>query len=118
MPRAVKALRVRDPSVLPAIGSYGGSVRAVLLDAFSRDRHGGTGRTVDWDIALRARGLGIPVILSGGLNPVNIEAAVSKTRPFAVDVNSGVEQGPGKKDPLLLAELMKRIRETDGGMRN
>jgi phosphoribosylanthranilate isomerase len=118
MPRAVKALRVRDPSVLTAIGSYGESVRAVLLDAFSDDRRGGTGRTFDWEIALRAKGLGIPLILSGGLNPANIEAAVSKTRPFAVDVNSGVEQGPGKKDPLLLAELMKRIRETDGGIRN
>ena len=118
MPRAVKAFRVRDPSVLTAIGSYGGSVRAVLLDAFSDDRRGGTGRTFDWEIALRAKGLGIPLILSGGLNPANIEAAVSKTRPFAVDVNSGVEQGPGKKDPLLLAELMKRIRETDGGIRN
>jgi len=110
MPRSIKAFRVKDRSVLTMIRAYRGSVRAMLLDAFSDDRHGGTGRTFDWEVAVRARGFQLPLILSGGLNPLNIEEAVSKTRPFAVDVNSGVEQWPGKKDPMLLRKFIKKIQ--------
>lgn len=113
MPRIIKAFRVRDRSVLPSIRTYQGSVRVVLLDAFSNERHGGTGRAFDWNIALMARGFRIPLMLSGGLNPSNIKDAISKVKPFAVDVNSGIEQWPGKKDPVLMKKLMKRIRDLD-----
>jgi phosphoribosylanthranilate isomerase len=115
MPRSVKAFRVRDRSVLSAIRSYQGSVRAILLDAFSHDQQGGTGKPFDWDIALTAKGLHIPVILSGGLKPSNIRDAILKVNPFAVDVNSGIEQWPGKKDPRLMAAVMTAIRNSGEG---
>ena len=115
MPRTVKAFRVRDGSVLSLMRQYQGRIRAMLLDAFSPERAGGTGQTFDWAIAVTAKGLHIPVILSGGLNPSNIRDAVKKVRPFAVDVNSGIEERPGKKDPVLMEKLMKRIRDVDKG---
>ncbi len=110
MPRAIKAFRIRDGSMLPSIRHYQGKIRAMLLDAFCHERAGGTGQTFDWDIAVTAKGLRIPVILSGGLNPSNIGDAISKVKPFAVDVNSGIEERPGKKDPLLMKELMAKIK--------
>ena len=115
MPRAVKAFRVRDGSVLSLMRQYQGRIRAMLLDAFSPERAGGTGQTFDWAIAVTAKGLHIPLMLSGGLNPSNIRDAVKKVRPFAVDVNSGIEKRPGKKDPVLMEKLMKRIREVEKG---
>jgi len=113
MPCAIKAFRVREGSVLPLIRPYKGSIRAVLLDTFSHERHGGTGQIFDWDIAVTAKGMHIPVILSGGLNPSNIRDAIWRVGPFAVDVNSGIEKRPGKKDPDLMAELMERIKALD-----
>ena len=115
MPRAIKAFRVRDGSVLPLIRPYKGSIRAVLLDTFSHERHGGTGQTFDWDIAVTAKEMRIPVILSGGLNPFNIRDAIWKASPFAVDVNSGIEKRPGKKDPDLMTEFMGRIKALGRG---
>lgn len=114
MPRVIKAFRVRDRSVLPSIRHYQGSVRVVLLDAFSNERHGGTGQTFGWNIALMARGFRIPLMLSGGLNPSNIKDAISKVKPFAVDVNSGIEERPGKKDPLLMKAFMTEIKKSEG----
>jgi len=113
MPRAIKAFRVRDGSVLPLIRPYKGSIRAVLLDTFSDARHGGTGQIFDWDIAVTAKEMRIPLILSGGLNPSNIREAIWKVSPFAVDVNSGIEKRPGKKDLDLMAEFMERIKALD-----
>ena len=86
----------------------------MLLDAFSSERHGGTGESFDWDIALTASGLGIPLILSGGLNPANIRDAISAVGPFAVDVSSGIEERPGKKDPLLMEAFMTEIKSSEG----
>lgn len=92
--RVIKAFRVRDAASLERINGY--RCAAVLLDAWSPDRPGGTGRCFDWEIAAKLRPA-LPVILSGGLNPENVREAVDKTRPYAVDVSSGVETG-GKKD--------------------
>jgi len=114
MPRAIKAFRVRDGSVLPSIRPYQGRIRAVLLDAFSHERHGGTGKTFGWDIAVMAKGFRIPVILSGGLNPSNIVDAILTVNPFAVDVNSGIEERPGKKDPVLMEVFMTEIKNFEG----
>ena len=57
--------------------------------------------------------IGMPIVLSGGLNPSNIRKAISTVRPYAVDVNSGIEERPGKKSPLLMKELMETIERTD-----
>jgi phosphoribosylanthranilate isomerase len=115
MPLTIKAFRVKDPSSLSTIASYRGRVRAMLLDTFMEGKAGGTGKTFDWDLAVRAKALAIPIILSGGLDPSNIERAISIVRPYAVDVNSGVEEYPGKKSPVLMKELMARIRRMEHG---
>ena len=94
-PRVIKSFRVKDESILNLIPAYKAS--AYLLDSYHATLKGGTGKTFDWGIAGQATRYG-PVILSGGLTPANVYQAVTKVRPYAVDVSSGVESQPGKKD--------------------
>lgn len=108
--RAIKAFRLKDESSLEPMKLYHGKVRAILLDTYSDKKWGGTGKTFDWALAVKAKALGMPLILSGGLNPDNIQDAIRAVRPHAVDVNSGVEQGPGKKDHNLMGRLMENVR--------
>lgn len=111
MPLSVKAFQVQDESCLSRMKAYRGQVRGILLDAYERGRKGGTGKTFDWGLAIRASELGMPVVLSGGLGPFNVRKAVADVRPYAVDVNSGVEASPGKKDPFLLRRFMEEVRK-------
>jgi phosphoribosylanthranilate isomerase len=111
MPQSIKAFQLKDESSLDIITPYCGKTRAFLFDTYSKDKRGGTGKTFDWDLAIRGKELGVPVILSGGLNHANIEKAVSTVKPYAVDVNSGIEESPGKKDPVLMKELIKTIQK-------
>ena len=81
----------------------------VLLDAHDPLRHGGTGQLIDWTVAAtiaRRR----PVILSGGLTPETVDAAVRAVRPYAIDVSSGVESSPGRKDPTKLRAFFAALR--------
>lgn len=110
MPRTIKAFSVGHENDIKTIESYQGCVRAILLDTFQKGKAGGTGRTFDWSLALSAKAKGLPLILAGGLGPENIYEAISRVRPYAVDVNSGIEQRPGEKDPILLKQLMEIIR--------
>jgi phosphoribosylanthranilate isomerase len=89
----------------------------MLLDTYVKDQAGGTGMTFDWGLAKEAKAFGIPVILSGGLRPSNIEHAVQIVDPYAVDVNSGVEDQPGRKSYALMKELMVRLGSWDAGTR-
>ena len=102
-----KAFRISDRFDPQALDAY--SAEAYLLDTFSPDSYGGTGRTFDWNIARRLN-TDRKIILSGGLNPENIARAVEHIRPYGVDVNSGVEQQPGKKNAELLRRLFVNIR--------
>ena len=106
MPHTIKALRIRDQSCLETSRVYYGNVRALLLDTYSKDKAGGTGKTFDWSLAVKIKELGIPIILSGGLGPSNINLAFQTVRPYAVDVNSGIEDYPGKKNPILMKAVM------------
>jgi len=115
MPHTIKAFRFRDGSVLQSIRPYHGKIRAMLFDSYDEKIRGGTGKTCNWDLTVRGKDSGIPIILSGGLTPSNIEKAISSVKPFAVDVNSGVEKRPGKKDHLLMKELMEKIRKANHG---
>ncbi len=108
-PRCMKAVRVGSAAAFHGIGSYQGKVRALLLDTYSGEKRGGTGNTFDWTLAGEAKKTGIPIVLAGGLDPYNIEEAVLAVRPFAVDINSGIEERPGKKSRFLMEELMERI---------
>ncbi len=109
MPYTIKALRIKDETSAQAGMAYYGKVRALLLDTYAEDKAGGTGKTFDWNLAVKIKKLQMPIILSGGLGPSNIREAIRKVEPYAVDVNSGVEERPGKKSPALMKELMNII---------
>ena len=93
---SMKALRVRDAESLEQLANY--QTDAFLLDAHSKSGLGGTGEKFNWDLAVEAQKFDKPIFLAGGLTPENVAEAVRKVRPFAVDVSSGVESAPGKKD--------------------
>jgi phosphoribosylanthranilate isomerase len=105
--RVIKALRVKAAASLEGVDRY--RVSALLLDAWSDKAYGGTGEQFDWQLARRLSG-NRPVILAGGLNPENIIDAVRQVKPYAVDVSSGVEARPGKKDQQKVKEFICRVR--------
>ncbi len=94
---SLKAFRIRDAASLAALPGY--QTDAWLLDAFSPAALGGTGEKFNWELASEAKKLGRPIFLAGGLTPENVAEAVRRVQPFAVDISSGVESSPGKKDP-------------------
>ncbi|MDO3379109.1 phosphoribosylanthranilate isomerase [Geoalkalibacter halelectricus] len=105
--RVIKALRVRDADSLNQAAAY--PVAALLLDAWVPGHYGGTGECFNWALAAeQARSR--PIILAGGLNPENVAAAVETVRPFAVDVSSGVESAPGRKDPRRVADFIRNAK--------
>ncbi len=105
--RIIKAFRVKDASSLDIIPDY--QVAACLLDAWSPSAHGGTGTTFNWEIAARAAASNC-IILAGGLTPENVAEAVATVKPYAVDVSSGVESAPGKKDAGLVNCFIRATR--------
>jgi len=109
---AIKALRVREARDVEAIPAYSAAA-AILLDAYVEGRPGGTGATFEWALAAEARRFGRPIILAGGLNAENVAAAIAQVRPFGVDVSSGVEARPGKKDHDLMARFVEAVRRVD-----
>lgn len=104
--KVIKSFQIKDGQGLPLLSSY--SVDAFLLDTYVDDLPGGTGKTFNWKIAKQANGYGT-VILSGGLNPENVAQAIKEAQPYAVDVASGIETEPGKKDPDKLKAFMEAI---------
>ncbi len=105
--KVIKAARVRSGADIQALASFHTDYH--LLDSFVAGRPGGTGETFAWEIA-RAHRQSVPVILSGGLNPDNVTEAIAAVRPFAVDVASGVEAGPGRKDPGKLEAFAAAVQ--------
>jgi phosphoribosylanthranilate isomerase len=87
-------------------------VAAILMDARDAGHYGGTGKKSDWRLAVKVKETH-PLILAGGLNRENITEAIRRVRPHAVDINSGIEISPGRKDPNKIREIMKIVRETD-----
>ncbi len=104
----IKAFRIRGPESLPALRAY--DTAAWLLDSSVAGQWGGTGTTFNWDLAAEAVGWGHPVILAGGLTPDNVAGAVRRVRPYAVDVSSGVETAPGRKDPARMRAFVAAVR--------
>ena len=105
---SVKALRVKDAESLAALENY--STDAFLLDAHSKSGLGGTGEKFNWDLAIEAQRFNKPIFLAGGLTPENVAAAVRQVRPFAVDVSSGVESAPGKKDAAKVRAFIQAAK--------
>jgi phosphoribosylanthranilate isomerase len=108
---ALKALRLKNRGTLLAIAEFKGqaNVRGLVIDAFSEQTYGGTGRTVDWSLAAAAAG-SAPILLAGGLTPANVSDAIQQVHPYGVDVSSGVEASPGKKDPAKLRAFIEAAR--------
>jgi phosphoribosylanthranilate isomerase len=104
--KVIKAFRVKGTRLPRGLTRF--VVDAILLDTFRSGVPGGTGQVFDWDVANRAKRYG-RIILAGGLNPANVRDAVQAVRPFAVDVSSGVEAFPGKKDPKLLEAFFHQV---------
>jgi phosphoribosylanthranilate isomerase len=104
----LKAIRVRDRESLAQMQPYQGLVRAFLLDTYTSGQHGGTGQSFDWTLAREAQAYG-PVVLAGGLRPDNVAAAIKAASPAAVDVASGVEATPGRKDPEKLRAFFQAL---------
>ncbi|HEU4684745.1 MAG TPA: phosphoribosylanthranilate isomerase [Nitrospira sp.] len=106
----VKAIRVKDRSSFLALAEFQGraGVRGFILDAYSPDLYGGTGRPTDWSLAAEAA-RSSTVILAGGLTPENVAKAIHAVRPYGVDVSSGVESAPGIKDPEKLRAFVRAV---------
>ncbi|HVK09001.1 MAG TPA: phosphoribosylanthranilate isomerase [Gemmataceae bacterium] len=118
----VAAFRVRDRQSLSDIDSYLAACRAaghlpaaVLADAYVEGQEGGTGQTAPWDLLAGYRP-GVPLILAGGLTPENVGEAIRVVRPAGVDVASGVESAPGKKDPDKVRRFVAAVRGAAAGL--
>ena len=108
---SMKALRLKDRGSLLALAEYQGrgGVRGFVLDTFSELTYGGTGQVTDWalaaDVAKSTR-----ILLAGGLTPDNVAEAIHTVRPYGVDVSSGVESAPGKKDHAKIRAFLEAVR--------
>jgi len=108
--RIIKAFRVKDSSTLDLLARY--TVSGYLLDAWSPVAHGGTGQTFNWEIAAEASKRGHRIVLAGGLTPDNVAESIRQTCPYGVDVSSGVEAGPGRKDAGKVRLFIEQARLT------
>lgn len=110
--RIIKALHVNDDTKINYILRYAEISDAILLDTKFGDLAGGTGKTHDWTTSMMICETirPTPLILSGGLNPENIKDAINKVKPYAVDVSSGVESMPGKKDKIKIEEFINAVK--------
>lgn len=105
--RVVKAVRVRSGADIQALAPFNTDYH--LLDSYAPGTPGGSGETFSWEIARAHRG-SVPVVLSGGLTAANVAEAIGVVSPFAVDVASGVELSPGRKDPEKLGAFAESVR--------
>jgi phosphoribosylanthranilate isomerase len=111
--KIIKVFRVGegfDPKVVENF-----KVDAFMFDTYDQYNFGGTGKTFDWNILKQVKSAtDVPIILSGGLNSQNVIEPVNELKPYAVDVNSGVEESPGKKDPKKMKEFIDIVSYISG----
>ena len=118
----IKAFRIRDAGWLAEVRAWldgvtvHSNLAAILLDAYSSDAHGGTGKRFQWDLVADARAAGAmagmdPIILAGGLDASCVSAAIDIVKPWAVDVASGVEKAPGVKDLREVERFLRAAAE-------
>jgi len=106
----IKAVRVQGDTDLHRFCQQYASARGLLVDSYKPGIPGGTGETFDW--AMIPRDLPLPLVLAGGLNAENINAALAMVKPWAVDVSSGVESSPGVKDSVKIAGFMRAVAKS------
>ncbi len=107
----LKALRMREAIDVAAVRAEFHAARALLLDTYRPGVPGGTGTAFDWQRVPRA--LSAQIVLAGGLNPLNVAAAIQQARPYAVDVSGGVESAPGIKDAQQIHEFIAAVSRAD-----
>lgn len=106
----IKALRMKNERTPKAFEGF--HIAGFLLDRYNKDQRGGTGEHFDWKWARKAvPHLPAPVLLAGGLTPDNVERAIQIAKPFGVDVASGVERLPGRKDPHKVSRFIRRAKK-------
>ncbi len=105
--KTIKAFRIQNEKDIIPIRKY--KPDAILLDGYSENKMGGTGTPFDWKIVKKLR-TSIPVIVAGGLTHLNVSQAIRIVNPYAVDVSSGVESGPGKKDRKLIKKFIDAVK--------
>jgi len=110
--QVLKALRVGDHLMAEDIAPYNEYVKSFLLDTYHKNMVGGTGKSFDWSIIERLA-MEKTYILAGGLDVDNVAKAIEAVRPYAVDVNSGVEKSPGQKDHELIKAFVNRVRQLE-----
>ncbi len=105
--KTIKAFRIQNEKDILPIKKY--KPDAILLDGYSENKMGGTGTSFDWKIVKNIR-TSIPIIVAGGLTPLNVSRAIRVVNPYAVDVSSGVESSPGKKDKKLIKKFIDAVK--------
>jgi phosphoribosylanthranilate isomerase len=107
----LRALRLQDRKSLLALAEFKGrtGVRGFVVDAFSSTAYGGTGETTDWTLAGEVA-QAVPILLAGGLTPDNVNEAIRRVHPYGVDVSSGVEESPGRKNPAKIRAFIQSVR--------
>jgi phosphoribosylanthranilate isomerase len=105
--RTIKAMRVRSAADIQAAEVFRTDFH--LFDAYWHGLHGGTGKSFDWDLVANRRSK-VPMVLAGGLTPENVGEAIERAHPYAVDVVSGVEVEPGRKDPAKVEAFFQAVR--------
>jgi len=106
----IKALRIKDSIDILQVDSF--ATQTILFDTYSETDYGGTGKSFNWKV-LKKLNTDKKIILSGGLNPGNIEKAITTVRPYGVDVSSGVEKSPGIKDHKQIKEFIEAVKNAD-----
>jgi len=109
--QVIKACALTEEADVEHLGAY--PVRAILVDAYDPVRHGGTGERANWALAAKVKETH-PLILAGGLSLANIQEAIEHCSPHAVDVNSGVEHSPGRKDHHKVKEIIDLVGKVGG----
>ena len=109
--KIIKAVRVGGQADLKGLKRY--AADAFLLDSCVKGKSGGTGVRFDWALAVKAKKLGKPVILAGGLDAVNVETAIDRVRPYAVDACSRLESAPGRKNHGLVKRFIEKAKKTN-----
>jgi phosphoribosylanthranilate isomerase len=108
----IKGVSLKTENDLLVMKDY--SVRAFLVDSREKGVYGGTGKKSNWELAVRVKSM-YPLILAGGLSADNIVEAITSVAPHAVDINSGVEDSPGKKNAEKIKKIIEMVRKIDKG---
>jgi len=113
--KLIKSIRVKDKRSLASIENC--PCDAILLDAYKKESYGGTGEGIDLSLVIIAKEYGKNIIISGGLNPDNVYEIIKKAKPYGVDVSSGIESSPGRKNMELMEEFMKEVNRAEKELR-